>query len=176
MKTFYFSNPRIGLDLDELLVDFLGGFSDWTKIDYRQVKNFEFSYSNTKIIDSLPPEFWLNLKPLIKPEDLNFLPVAYITKRKFDEEITKNWIEKNGFPCKKVYHVREESKFNACLEAKLDYYIDDSIFNFQDLNSKGIKTFLMDSPHNRQFDVGEDRVYNIKDLIKKIETDINFKK
>jgi hypothetical protein len=173
MKDFFLNNSfNLGVDLDEVIVDFIGGYAEYTGHDLNSIKNFNFSYKGKDIIDSLPHEFWENLKPLIKPSDLNFLPSCYITKRKFPQSITENWLEKHGFPCKKVYHVTEQSKLAACKEAKVDFYLDDAIENFQDLNSNGIKTFLMDAQHNKQFDVGDMRVYHIRDFIVKVEKEI----
>jgi hypothetical protein len=169
MHKFFLKNYKVGLDIDEVLADFLGGYEKWTGTSCKEAKNFYFSYEADEIIKGLPDEFWENLLPKIKPEDLNFLPACYISKRKFDEGVTKRWLEKNGFPCMPVYHVREKSKVSTVLNASIDFYVDDYIFNFQDLNANGITTFLMDCSHNRQFDVGDYRLNHIRELIHKIE-------
>jgi hypothetical protein len=169
MEQFFLKNIKIGLDVDEVVADFLNSFSEWTKIDCTNIKHFDFSYSIWPIIKALPPEFWLNVKPKIHPEDLNFLPTCYISKRSFAKEITEQWIEKNGLPCVPVYHVEHnDTKVKACKDSGIDVYVDDSIINFQELNAAGIKTFLMDTRQNRQFDVGDYRLHHIRELIHKI--------
>lgn len=170
MEKFFLHNKRIALDIDEVLADFLGGYAKWTNDESkRNAKNFYFSYGAGKVIKSLPDEFWLTLPAKIKPEDLNFLPAGYISKRDFDVSVTEQWLERNNFPCMPVLHVTEKSKYNACLELGVEYYLDDFIFNFQDLNSKGITTFLLDCSHNKQYDVGSRRINHIRELIHKID-------
>lgn len=167
MNNFFSKNVRIALDLDEVLIDFIGGYKEYHNIS-GPVKNFHFSYGTNDIVKILPDSFWANLKPKISPSDINFQPIAYISKRHFDEEITQRWIESNGFPCVPVYHVKEGSKTTIAQKLNIDYFVDDHILNFQELTSVGINTFLMDCEHNRQFDVGEKRLYNINELINKI--------
>lgn len=164
---FYKNNYKIGLDLDEVLADFMGGYKE--KHGDRIITNWYFSYDTGNNLNFLKndKQFWLNLKPLINPNDLPFLPTCYISKRNFPESWTMEWLEKNHFPCVPIVHV-EHSKIEKCKEWKLDYFVDDSIFNFQQLNSAGINTFLMDGIHNRQYNVGHYRLLKIKDIITKI--------
>jgi len=167
MVNFYKKNFRIGIDLDEVCVDFLSGYSKLTGKDFMNVSNFYFSYDTQKILDDAPPEFWLDLKPKFDPKLLPFTPACYISRRHFDPEITRTWIERNQFPCMPVIHV-ESSKIDACREMKLDYYIDDHIKNFQELNAAGIPTFLMDCVHNRQYNVDPYRITDIYELPRRI--------
>ena len=160
----------IGLDIDEVLADFIGGYNRYapgriTKENY----NWHFSYGLKDILAELNDnrDFWTNLTPLISHMDIPFIPKCYITKRNFPVAWTEEWIEKNHFPCVPVIHV-PDSKVAAYKEQQLDYYIDDSIKNFQELNSEGCKTFLMDAVHNKQFSVGEYRLYSLHDIINKI--------
>lgn len=169
MNDFFARSLKIGLDVDEVLADFLTSYAEQTNSpEFVNAKSFNFSYSINKTLAELPEEFWLNIKPKIKASELNFLPTCYITKRNFDKSVTEKWLEKNEFPCMPVYHVTEASKFTACKTAGIDFYLDDHIANFQDLNSKGIKTFLMNASHNATYDVGDMRIYHIRDLIYKI--------
>lgn len=164
---FYVSNYKIGLDVDECLADFLGKYKE--TFGHCDVNSWYFSYSTMEKLEELKDneDWWLSLKPLIKPSDLPFMPHCYISKRNFSESVTQKWLEKHGFPCVPVYHVAD-SKVEVCKEKGIDYFCDDSILNFQRLNAAGIKTFLVDSIHNRQYDVGDYRIKNYQELIDKI--------
>lgn len=169
MEQFFLKNIKVGLDIDEVVADFLNSFAEWIGEDLSHIKHFDFSYSSWPKIKALPEEFWLNVKPKIHPEDLNFLPTAYVSKRSFDKSVTERWLEKHGFPCMPVHHImQKDTKVTVCKEVGLDVYVDDSIINFQELNAAGIKTFLMDTKQNRQFDVGDYRLHHIRELIHKI--------
>jgi hypothetical protein len=167
MLHFYKKNHRIGLDVDEVLADFLGGFSEHFKIDYTNVKHFYFSYLTQGRLDTLPEDFWLNLKPKVDGSNLPFLPTCYISRREFDISVTEKWIEKVGLPCMPVIHVNG-SKVDACRRMNLDTYIDDSISNFMDLNAAGIPTLLLDCSHNQQYKVDPYRINSICDVPSKI--------
>ena len=170
MSNFFSKNIRIALDLDEVIIDFIGGYKQYMGIK-GDVKNFNFSYATNDIVHELHDSFWKALKPKISPNDINFLPVAYISKRHFDERISQEWIESNGFPCVPIYHIKEGSKIPMVKKLEIDYFVDDHILNFQELSNAGIKTFLMDCQHNQQFNVGDKRLFHLNELINKIEKD-----
>ena len=46
------------------------------------------------------------------------------------------------------------------LKGRVDVFIDDSIKNFEDLNSQGIPCLLIDSPQNRHYKT-EYRIYSL---------------
>jgi len=164
---FYTSNYKVGLDIDECLADFIGAYQN--TFGYQPVNSWYFSYKTMENLNGLKTnkEWWTNLRPLISPHEIPFMPHCYISKRNFPVEWTEEWLEKNGFPCVPVHHV-ESDKVEACKNLGVDYFIDDSILNFQRLNGAGVKTFLYDSVHNRQYDVGHYRLNNFRDLINKI--------
>ena len=69
-----------------------------------------------------------------------FEPTCYITSRPVSTEITKQWIEKNGFPCVPIYTVDvNHSKIQVAKEAGIEVFIDDKFENFVELNNAGIK-------------------------------------
>lgn len=167
---FYLKQYKIGLDVDEVLADFIGGYKEKYKDRlHKDIFNWYFSYSTTNIIQELKTdkEFWLGLKPRITYLEIPFIPKCYISKRNFPIEWTQEWLEMHHFPCMPVIHV-EDDKTEAFKAQELDYFIDDSISNFQRLNANGCKTFLMDASHNKQFDVGNYRLSTLQDVIYKI--------
>ena len=111
-------------------------------------------------------DFFLNLKPLIQPEDLPFEPRCYITARPVETRITEQWLAKIGFPKKKVYTVPSEtSKVDVAKEAGVEVFIDDYYKNFKELNDGGILTYLYTARSNLKYDVGDLRLNSLKDLL-----------
>lgn len=164
---FYSANYKVGLDIDECLADFIGKYRE--TYGHCDINSWYFSYNTMKNLDVLKnnKEWWTSLKPLIKPTDLPFMPHCYISKRSFDVRWTEEWIEKVGLPCVPVIHV-EDSKIEACKDMDLDFFVDDSMLNFQRLNGAGIKTFLYDSIHNQQYNVGGFRIKSYGEIFDKI--------
>jgi hypothetical protein len=168
----YLRRAKIGLDIDEVICDFVGGWikSKWSLIDERPF-NWSFQYSLGKLFKDLPEsdlvDFYLSLSPKIKPEDLPFEPVCYITSRPVESYVTRAWIEGNGFPCKPVITVPYgESKAQAAKDAGVEIFVDDSYSNFVDLNNNGVCCFLLDAPHNRRYEVGHKRIKSLNELFK----------
>ena len=165
----YLEDVKIGLDIDEVLADWIG---DWTSMkgmttpsswyfDRELLKTFELMKKEGKL-----DEFYMNLRPLIKPEDLPFEPHCYITSRPVDSAVTEAWLAKHGFPARPVFTTTSErTKTVIAKEQGLDIFVDDGWHNFKELNQAGICTFLMDSPHNKRYDVGFKRIYNLKDIV-----------
>lgn len=168
----YLNNLRIGLDIDDVICDFVGGYAE--KYSCGIPKNWKFSYSVQENLRKLHEqkgalnEFYLSLKPKENAELLKFEPVCYITQREVDVKITQQWIETNGFPCVPVHSIGfNESKVEIALQEKLDIFIDDKYETFVEMNKAGICTYLFDNEHNRKYDVGYKRIYSLNDIFLK---------
>ncbi len=165
----YLNPPKIGLDIDEVICDWLGGWCEKFKID--RPTAWYFHRDIVKEFDTLEEdgtleEFMMNLKPLIDPQDIPFEPHCYITSRRIKQEITEKWIDQNGFPTKPVYSIpANSSKIEIAKASGVDIFVDDRYENFVELNNAGICTFLFDAPHNRRYDVGYKRITSLKELI-----------
>jgi hypothetical protein len=165
----YLNPPKIGLDIDEVLCDWLG---TWCKLHnlplptswgfHRQiVEEFDKMEKDNKI-----EEFYLNLPALLKPEDIPFEPHCYITSRRVPNELTTKWLDKNGFPVRPVYTVPPNtSKVEVARQSGIDIFVDDRYENFIELNKAGILTYLYDAPHNRRYNVGFKRIKSLKELV-----------
>jgi hypothetical protein len=164
----YLATPKIGLDIDEVLCDWVG---EWgKKFGYEIPENWNFSYENKAHFDSFSPEelsnFYLNLPAKLKASDIPFEPHCYITSRSVPVEITKKWLIKNGFPAAPVYSVGfGVSKIQVAIESGIDIFVDDRFENFVELNNAGVCTFLLDAPHNRRYNVGYKRIKSLKELV-----------
>ena len=162
----YLSQASIGLDIDEVLCDFVGGcikrFPDmqersiyWN--DPHIIKNWDLIKDDE--------DFWLNLEPKVSHEDLSFEPKCYITSRTISPEVTKKWLNKHGFPDVPIHTVgHNESKVDIARDSGIDIFIDDRFENFVELNNAGICTYLFDAPHNRRYNVGYKRLMSLKEL------------
>lgn len=165
----FLNQPNIGLDIDEVLADWVSAWMEkynikakpesWT-FDYEIMERFKTMKENGELDD-----FYLNIKPLIKPEEIPFEPHCYITARPISSEITMKWLEKNNFPTKNVYTVEPcVSKAEVALKADVEIFIDDSYDNFINMNREGITTYLFTRNHNKRFNVGHLRINSLKDL------------
>jgi len=163
----YFNAPKIGLDIDEVLCDWLGGWIK--KFGYNtRPKNWNFSYHLGREFNSLKKveldKFYLSLDSKIK--ELPFEPHCYITSRSVPTELTEKWIQKNNFPTAKVYSVGlGASKVQVAKESGVEIFVDDNFKNFVELNNAGIFTYLFDAPHNQKYNVGHRRIKSLNEII-----------
>ena len=162
------NQPKIGLDIDEVLCGFATGWcekyemdipTNWD-FDWDMGERFKGMIDNNKLDD-----FYLSLKPLINPITLPFIPACYITSRPVDLSVTKRWLSEHKFPVAPVYSVEMgQSKVDVAKEAGIDIFIDDKFENFVELNNAGITCYLYDTSQNRQHDVGHLRIKVLSDL------------
>lgn len=162
--------PKIGLDVDGVLADFTGSWSELypdissTPSSFfldRKIKERFVEMRKNNTLD----EFYLKLKPLILPEDLPFEPHCYITSRPVNKEITEQWLDILGFPKKTVYSIDVlESKVDVAKEAGVEIFVDDRFENFVELNNAGIFTYLFTNSWNLKHDVGHMRLNSLKEL------------
>jgi hypothetical protein len=166
----FLKTPKIGLDIDGVLADFSGSWSTLYPEIQAQPNSWFFDRKISERFNIMREngeldEFYLNLKPLINPEELPFEPCCYITSRPVDSKITEQWLDKNNFPCKPVISVDiRKSKVEVAKEQGIEFFIDDSYENFVDLNNNGIFTYLYTTSWNKRYDVGHMRLNCLKDL------------
>lgn len=161
--------PKIGLDIDEVL-------AEWTNAWRKRfnIKNVPSSWFFDRKIKKRFAQmkgtgelnkFYLSLKPLLKPEDLPFVPHVYITSRPVETDITCEWLDKHGFPSRPVYTVpTNQSKVEVAKEAGVEIFVDDSWDNFVDFHNNGICCYLYDAPHNQVADVGHFRIKSLNEI------------
>ena len=163
----YLNTVKIGLDIDGVIADFAGHLFNTVGIEPHVVHHWNDPIINTHF-NSLKKdvEFWKTMPKLIEPSEVPFEVHAYITSRSIDPEITKQWLDSNGFPIADLYCVgHNESKVDVALKSGIDIFVDDKFENFQELNNAGICTFLMDASHNQRYNVGYKRIKSLKELL-----------
>lgn len=164
----YLEEKRIGLDIDDVLADWVPAFckaagvpepSSWYFGFKEHIKRLEaegFDYT----------EFMKNLPVKTKPEDIPFEPTCYVTSRDLTPvSVAEEWIAKNGFPQVPVIQVlRSEEKIQVAKDMNLDIFVDDKFDTFVRMNKAGILCYLFDTDHNRHKDVGFKRIKSLKEL------------
>lgn len=162
----YLNAPKIGLDIDEVLADWV---AHWTLYHGQEVpETWNFDRSIGEKFDKLKDDkdFWLSIPVKTSPYEINFEPHCYITARSIPKEWTEEWLDNNGFPTMPVHVVpHNASKVQVAKESGIDIFVDDRFENFVELNKAGVFCFLFDAPHNRRYDVGFKRLYSLKDII-----------
>lgn len=154
--------PKVGLDVDEVLADFIGGYRERFGVPAPNAWNFdrEMKERFEKLKDD--KEFWMNLKPLVNPEDLPFEPTCYITSRPVPNEWTEEWLSKHNFPAVPVITTQE--KVQSAKEMELDWFVDDKYSTFLEMTSAGICCYLFSAPHNERYNVGYRRIESLTEL------------
>lgn len=167
-KHAYLNVPNIGLDIDEVLCDWV---SSWIKLYDLQRPNF-WSFDR-KIMERFEEmkqkgtldDFYLSLEPKCNPATIPFEPVCYITSRPVSTEVTEKWLHMHGFPSKPVYTVPVgQSKIQVAKDAKVEVFVDDGWHNFKEFNKNGICCYLFDATHNQKYNVGHKRVKSLNEL------------
>lgn len=165
----FFKQYKVGLDVDEVLGDWVNAWVEKFNIklqpeswyfDRKIMNRFKEMENNGELDD-----FYMNIKPLIKPSEIPFEPHCYITSRPVSTKITEMWLDKYGFPTAPVYTVDlRKSKVQVAKEAGINIFVDDSFSNFVEMNKEGILTYLLSRKHNERFDVGHLRIKSLSDI------------
>lgn len=158
----YLVQPKIVLDIDEVVCDWAKGYSEYTGNEV-SARYWDSCYGMGDSLDILAQDknFWVNKLKVKQYPD--FIPHAYVSSRSIPVEWTKEWLEKNGLPCRPVVHVPwGASKLAELQKLGAEIFVDDRMENFITAQSGGITTFLMDASHNQHWDVGYKRIKDLK--------------
>lgn len=159
------TRKKVALDIDEVLCDFIGGYSKKFDRDKAHL-HWAFSYDVGSKMDELKndKDFWLNLEPLV--DSVPFEPECYITSRNIPSEWTMEWLEKHNFPCRPVHTVGlNQSKIEVAKANGIQWAVDDKYENYKEYNANGICCWLMTAEHNLKYDVGYRRIESLNDIV-----------
>jgi hypothetical protein len=161
----WMSNYKVGLDVDEVIADWMSAYMSRYGITERPSSWFFDRDIRDRFNDlKNDKDFWLNIPVLTNPSDIPFEPHCYITTRpESTHDWTKQWLDMNGFPAAPVYTVTG-SKVEAATQSGVDWFIDDRYENFVELNKAGVCTFLYSRPHNERYEVGFRRVNSLSEI------------
>lgn len=156
--------PIVGLDLDNVVFDFNTAYCKRFGTDMSPYWSANYQMpEHLKELES-DKEFWVNLPVLHRPQfEVNY----YITARNIPEDWIRESLQKNGLPCAPVHTVPwDQSKLKLIQDLGINVMIDDRYENYKELTNAGIFCYLMDAPHNKYYDVGHRRIYNLNIPIK----------
>lgn len=132
---------RIGLDIDDVIADFWGGYKKYfdTEHNPKQLEDHTITKNVERILKH-DKNFWINLDVVDFP---NFIPELYCTKRVNNKEWTREFLRINGFPIKPIYQIFTQAKNKADLiKGRVDVFVDDSLRNVLQCNNAGLPTLL----------------------------------
>jgi hypothetical protein len=163
----YLQRRKIGLDVDEVLADFIGAMM----LRFPEIKTRPV-YWNDPLLSKRFSEvandiyFWMSIPVKVNPLGLPFEPHCYITSRTVPSEVTMEWLDIYGFPKAPVYTVgHNNSKLDIAKSSGIEIFVDDRFETFVELNKGGVCTYLMDAAHNQRYDVGYKRIKDLKELV-----------
>lgn len=158
------SKPIVGLDLDDTIFDFKGAYKERFNVEMSDYWNGDYNINeNLKSLEN-DKDFWINLPIKNTP---SFEVDYYITARSIPVEWTQESIQKNNLPKAKIYSIPwNESKLKLLKSLNINIFIDDKYSTFKECLNSGIFCYLMDAPHNKHYNVGHHRIYDLNLNIK----------
>lgn len=145
---------KVGIDCDDVLCHFMIPYLDRFGTPNKDT-DITWNIWNILRHDS---DFWINLPIKHYPD---FKPELMCTARVINKNVIRKFLKKHDLDYMPVYQRFGYGLSKAPLiKGRIDVFIDDSVHNFYDLNHKGIKCLLMDSPYNRHIDTPL-RVYSL---------------
>ena len=158
---------NIGLDIDGVICNFADGFK---KIHHMSDYHWDVSYGVEGAIKDLKEDFWIGLDSLMDGKDLKFVPCCYVTARRSCKvEWIEEWLKKHNFPMAPIIITNGKSKIDHLKEMSVDIFIEDKYSNYWEINNSGTRCFLFDAFHNKKYDVGNDRLMSLNDLVTKFK-------
>ena len=150
-------------------------YTNFRNGDKKQDKEFFDKYYEKTVLKVKPKRNAVeNIKKLKEEGNQIYLITARFPSNKFNiEELTKNWLEKYNIPYDKLI-LNSQNKVIVAKENDIDIFVDDSIKNCTAMAKAGIKTYMMDTIINKDFESENiERVYSWPHLYQKIE---NYRK
>ena len=83
---------RIGLDIDDVLADFVGAYCARYGMERPKWWGFDYKFGDRYAELVEDKDFWLNMPVRTNPDNIPFEPVCYITNRGCDKEWTEEWL------------------------------------------------------------------------------------
>lgn len=141
---------RIGLDIDDVLADFWGGYCTYfdTNNNPKMLEDPIITKNVSRILKH-DRNFWINLKVVDYP---NFVPELYCTKRINNKAWTREFLKLNDFPDRPIYQIYSQSRNKADLiKGRVDVFVDDSLRNVMQCNRVGVPTLLYHTDRTADF-------------------------
>lgn len=159
------STPRIALDVDDVVADFVGGVMKATGLSTPRSWAWSRAFGEFMRSERADEYFYAGLG-VKENGKWGFEPVCYITDRPVGSDITCKWLEDNDLPYADV--VTTKDKVEECLKRNVEIFVDDKYDTYIRMWEAGIVCYLMDAPHNQCYDVGWYRIKSLEELSDKI--------
>lgn len=140
---------RIGLDIDGVICDFVGGFRQISDVSVDWTSPDAFDAIPDEEIDRLPLSFWAELRPLV--DRLTFTPACYVSGRhRRLRQVTERWLADHGFPRAPLALTGSQDKIAVIDALAPDIFVDDNPRVVMEINAKlDTIALLLDRPWNR---------------------------
>lgn len=161
----------IGLDIDGVLCDFIGGFYKTYRQNLNTLKRWDdiFVSSFFHEITNKEDDFWRELLPCCDSKLVEKVDY-YITSRATYNFLTEKWLKKWGFPEAPV-HTIGNNKTQLIKELKIDFFLDDKPENYFQINSfTNCQCYLKSADYNEYVDTDK-RVDSIIEFYKRIKNE-----
>ncbi|TQQ83178.1 hydrolase [Peptacetobacter hominis] len=104
-------------------------------------KNYSYTYEKAKAVSGA--------RDTLK-EFSDVAEICFVTARQpYLYDLTKNWLDKNGFSGYDIYTLGNMKKSKKAVELGCDIFVEDDPDNVKDLAENGIKVIIMDTNYNR---------------------------
>lgn len=147
-------NYKIGMDIDGCIANFVEKvlreargttYSQHFPLIPEEVKFWDLSHKFSEFMKPywMQEEFWLDIVP---SNFLDFRPEVYITSRPIATEVTKQWLDKYGFPEAPVITVAKPlDKITHAVG--LDLFVDDYYVTVDSMITNKINAVLFKQPY-----------------------------
>ena len=171
----YYTINDIGKDIEDVNRKIITHMYTKTFHNWNDEEDREFidKYYKRTILNVLPKMYAVETINKFKENgDKIYLITARIPSKKFNvEEETKKWLEKYNIKYDKLV-INSQDKVKVAKENNIEIFVDDSIKNCVQMSNSKIKTYIMDSIINKEFeDKNIKRVYSWPHLYREIERD-----
>lgn len=156
------NKPIVCVDLDDTVFDFIGAYEKAT--GSKLANYWKSDYNMRDNLEKLDKDFWVNMPVIHTP---TFEVDYYVTSRSIPIQWTQEAIEKNDLPRAEIYTLPwNTSKIETLKSLGCTIMIDDKYETFKECKANGIFCYLMDAPHNKHYNVGHHRIYDLNLNIK----------
>lgn len=147
-------NYKIGMDIDGCIASFIDkvlresrgtSYSQHFPLTSEEVKFWNVSHKFSEFMKPywMKEEFWLDIVP---QNSLDFTPEVYITSRPIATEVTKQWLDRHGFPDAPVVTVSKP--LDKIVHAVgLDLFVDDYYITVDSMIKNKINAVLFKQPY-----------------------------
>lgn len=162
---------RIGFDVDGVLADFVSAFTglavdlgvakEVTMPENQQSWEFDFDTNLVWKTIKATPNWWMTLEPLVTYDEIVLLnkliesnSVYFITNRGRTrglgiEDQTRHWLHSMGIKAEHVIATKRKGALAKALD--LQWFVEDSLTNLQDIQDNGVLAIARQWPHNKQW-------------------------